>query len=47
MLFIYFPVITWFVPLGGVPPVPDPGEADQLLPLSGHLSDRLQPPGLS
>lgn len=28
-----------------VPPAPDPGEADQLLPLKGHLSDCLQPPG--
>lgn len=33
-------------PVGGVSPIPHPGKADQLLPLSGHLGDSLQPPGL-
>lgn len=35
-----------FFPLGGVPPIPDPGQADQLLPLPGYLGDSLQPPGI-
>lgn len=29
-----------------VPPVPDPGEADWVLPLQRHLCDRLRPAGL-
>lgn len=35
-----------FFPLGGVPPILDPGQADQLLPLPGYLCDSLQPPGI-
>lgn len=44
--FFVCPRTIVFVPTGGVPPVPGSGEAGQLLPLSGHLCDGVQPPGL-
>jgi len=46
MVFATRPKRSVFVPPGGVPPVPDPGQADPPVPLSRHRSDGLQPPGL-
>lgn len=34
------------LPPGRVPPIPEPGEADRLLPLQRHLGDGLRLPGL-